>query len=297
MKLQIKHIILWSVLAVGAYLILLPSRAQDLKKNNEIIVAYYGRPGVSSLGVLGQHSPSELAGIIKKKVREYEALVPGTRVIPGFDIIYDMATAAPGADHSYTAGLSHEKLEPYLKMAEEEGFQLFIDMQLGNSSPLNSVKKVLKYLKYKNVHIAIDPEFEVLGLGKAPGKVIGHIDGEDVNKVQQAMVEYLKKNNITETKKLIVHMFTHKMVRNKTAVKNYSGIDLIMNLDGHGSPQLKVNTYNGLYTDAANARVDGGFKLFFGEDKPRLMTPKQVLGMESVSGVRIKHMPRFVNYQ
>ncbi len=284
-------------LILGMGIFLFPVQAQDLEKNHEIIVAYYGRPGVSSLGVLGQHSPQELAVLVKKKAAEYAAITKNTKVIPAFDIIYDMAAGAPGPDGSYTIGLSHEKIEPYIQMAENEGFMVFLEMQLGNSSPLSSIKKVLKYLKYKNVHLAIDPEFEVLGLGKAPGKVIGHIMGEDVNQVQNAMSEYMKANGITENKKLIVHMFTHKMVQNKAAVRNYPGIDLIMNLDGHGSPQLKVNTYNGLYTDAAHAKVDGGFKLFFQEDKPRMMTPKQVLGMESVDGVRIKHMPRLVNYQ
>ena len=39
------------------------------------------------------------------------------------------------------------------------------------------------------------------------------------------------------------------------------------------------------------------FKLFFDEDKPRLMTPKQVLGLESVNGVKMKEMPKFINYQ
>mgnify|MGYP006897562633 CR=1 FL=1 len=37
--------------------------------------------------------------------------------------------------------------------------------------------------------------------------------------------------------------------------------------------------------------------LFFDEDKPRLMTPKEVLGLKPVSGVQIKEMPKFINYQ
>ena len=41
----------------------------------------------------------------------------------------------------------------------------------------------------------------------------------------------------------------------------------------------------------------GGFKLFFNEDKLSLMTPKQVLGLESVDGAKINKAPKFINYE
>jgi len=70
-----------------------------------------------------------------------------------------------------------------------------------------------------------------------------------------------------------------------------------MNLDGHGSPNLKTNTYNGLYTAEVSAKVAGGFKLFFSEDKPSMMTPSQVMGMEPVGKIKIDEPPKFINYQ
>jgi hypothetical protein len=70
-----------------------------------------------------------------------------------------------------------------------------------------------------------------------------------------------------------------------------------MNLDGHGSPQLKVSIYNQLYNQHASSRVAGGFKLFFQEDKPTMMTPKQVLGMENVGKSKIGVPPQYINYQ
>jgi hypothetical protein len=36
---------------------------------------------------------------------------------------------------------------------------------------------------------------------------------------------------------------------------------------------------------------------FFLEDKPSMMTPKQVLGMESVGNTKIKEPPKYINYQ
>ncbi len=274
------------------------SKAEQLPTRNEMIVAYYGRPGVSSLGVLGQYSLEKLMPKIKAKALEYAKVSGNQNVIPAFDIIYGLAAADPGRDKDYIIPLSHDKLMKYINAANENGFALFIDLQLGKITPLEAVKPVLKYLKYKNVHIAIDPEFEVHGLSVRPGKLVGHVTGEEINQVQAAMTDYLNKNGIQEKKILIVHMFRGSMVQNKKSIKHYEKIKLIMNLDGHGSPKLKVSIYNNLYTESASAKVAGGFKLFFQEDKPSLMTPKQVLGMESVKGgVKIKEAPKYINYQ
>ena len=273
------------------------SSAQQQDEKEELIVAYYGRPGVSSLGVLGQYPIEELIPIIKAKALEYENVTENTTVIPAFDIIYGLAAGDPGRDKSYILPLSSTKLMPYINVAQDSDFAVFIDLQLGKMSPLEAVKPVLKYLKYKNVHIAIDPEFEVLGLDVAPGKVVGHITGDDINAVQSAMIDYMNENEIKEGKMLIVHMFRGSMVQGKDVIKNYDNIRLIMNLDGHGSPSLKINIYNGLYKESATAKASGGFKLFFNEDKPIMMTPKQVLGIESVDGAKIKTPPKYINYQ
>ena len=272
-------------------------KAEQLPTKNEIIVAYYGRPGVKSLGVLGQHSLESLMPIIQAKANAYKKASGNANVVPGFDIIYGLAAADPGRSGNYLIPLSSKKLMPYIKASEEHGFMTFIDTQLGKLTPLQAVKPVLKYLQHKNVHLAIDPEFEVHGLDIRPGKIIGHVTGKQINQVQATMTDYMHKHGIKEKKMLIVHMFRHTMVTNKQDLKTFKNIDLIFNLDGHGSPRLKTDIYNGIYNSRTAHEVAGGFKLFFGEDKPRLMTPKEVLGLKSVSGVKIKEMPKFINYQ
>ena len=173
---------------------------------------------------------------------------------------------------------------------------MILDLQLGKKTPAKSVKSVLKYLKYDNVHIAIDPEFYVGNLKVRPGKKIGHISATQLNEAQKLISDYLQKNGIRK-KILIVHMFTNGMVRNKKAIKNYDNIDLIANLDGHGSPTLKISIYNGLYTRSLAAKASSGFKLFFSEDKPYMMSPAQALGLKPAQGHRIKTRPRYINYQ
>ena len=270
---------------------------QQLPSEDELIVAYYGRPGTASLGVLGQYSIEELMQKIKAKADEYAKITGNNNVVPAFDLIYGLASSQPGRKQDYILPLSDKKLMEYINAAKSNGFAVFIDLQLGKMTPVEAVKSVLQYLKYDNVHLAIDPEFEVNDLTVRPGKVIGHISGEQLNQVQSAMADYMKENGITENKILVVHMFTHKMVGDKKSIKNYDKINLIMNLDGHGSPNLKTNTYNGLYTADVSVRVAGGFKLFFREDKPSMMTPRQVLGMDPVGKIKINEAPKYINYQ
>jgi hypothetical protein len=118
-----------------------------------------------------------------------------------------------------------------------------------------------------------------------------------VNQVQDAMSNYMKKHGIKEKKILIIHMFRHSMLTNKKDIKTYNNIKLVFNLDGFGSAGLKVSIYNSIYTKSISNKVASGFKLFFNQDKPYLMTPKQVLGLESVNGERIKETPKYINYQ
>ena len=263
---------------------------------NDMIVAYYGRPG-STIGVLSRYPITTLVKKVKAKAAEYKKLVGEQRVVPGFDIIYDLATSEPGSDRNYITALPHKKLMRYINAARENGLIIILDLQLGKKTPAQSVKSVLKYLKYDNVHIAIDPEFYVGNLKVAPGKKIGSIPATQVNEAQKRISDYLRKNGIKGKKRLIVHMFTNRMVRKKYLLKNYDGVDLTVNLDGHGSPSLKIHIYNSLYTDSLAAKATSGFKLFFREDKPYVMHPAQALGLKTAQGKRLKSKPYYINYQ
>ncbi len=268
-----------------------------LPSDYNMIVALYGRPHVKTMGTLGQQSLEKTIQMAKEKAKVYEkALGNGKHVTPGFDLIYEMATASPGKNGKYVITLNQKTLLEYITAAQKNGIVVFIDVQLGERTPAQSVKPLLKYLKYDNVHIAVDPEFSVDNLSVRPGKKIGSITGQQINEVQDMMKNYIKANGIKEDKILLVHMFTGHMVTNKKAIRYTDRVHLAMHLDGHGSPSLKIKTYNGLYTDARAAKVVGGFKVFYKQDKPR-MTPKQVLGLEKVSNKLVDDMPKIITYQ
>ncbi len=268
-----------------------------LPSDYNMIVALYGRPHVKTMGTLGEQSLEKTIQMAKEKAKVYEkAWGNGKHVTPGFDLIYEMATASPGRNGKYVITLSEKVLTEYITAAQKNGIVVFIDVQLGKKSPAQAVKPLLKYLKYDNVHIAVDPEFSVDNLTVRPGKKIGSITGQQINEVQRMMRDYIKVNGIKDDKILLVHMFTQHMVTNKKAITYTDRIHLAMHLDGHGSPSLKIKTYNGLYTDARAAKVVGGFKVFYKQDKPR-MTPKQVLGLEKVSNKLVDDMPKIITYQ
>ena len=275
-----------------------PSFSQQTAwSGDELIVGYYGRPDAKSLGVLGQYSIEDLTPLIQAKADEYDKINGDQSVIPAYHLIYGLAAGDPGRKKDYLLPLSEAKLMKYINAAEKNGFIVIIDTQLGAETPLEAVKPVLKYLKYGSVHLAVDPEFEVNGLDIPPGRKIGHISGEQVNQVQSAMADYMSENNISGKKILIVHSFTAGMVTDKDKIELNDKIDLIMNLDGHGSPALKIKVYNDLYTARVASKIPGGFKLFFQEDKPAIMTPSQALGLESVGGKELAEKPTYINYQ
>ena len=60
---------------------------------------------------------------------------------------------------------------------------------------------------------------------------------------------------------------------------------------------LNSGIYNSLYTKIGASKIAAGFKIFFKVDKPKIMTPKQILGIDPVSNNRIKEAPKYINYQ
>lgn len=102
---------------------------QQLPSDIELIVAFYGRPGASSLGVLGRYPIEELMQKIKAKADEYAKITGNQNVTPGFDIIYGLASSQPGRDQDYILPLSHEKLMEYIKAAQRNGFRMATDRQ------------------------------------------------------------------------------------------------------------------------------------------------------------------------
>jgi hypothetical protein len=262
----------------------------------ELMVGYYGRPYAKSLGILGQSNIEQLVAKIRNTCGKFEQL-ENTTVKPAFHIIYGLATIEEGRDGDHVTDLKESILMQYIQAAQKENFAVIIDLQLGTLTPLQAVQPVLKFLQYDNVHLALDPEFKIPTHKRyPPGKFVGHIFGQDVNEVQEAMNDYLSQNNLGK-RKLLVHMFMDRMLRKREVIKNYENVDLVFNIDGHGRAGTKVKIYNALYSPDNAKIARSGFKIFYKADIGPLATPRQIMGLDNVGSRRIQIPPIYINFQ
>lgn len=255
------------------------------------VLLYYGFPEVDTMGILGEYTPEELLPILEQQKAEYEAIRPDDRSwVTGFELIGSVAQRDPGADGMYVADTDGKWLDKYTIFTHENNMQLFIDVQMGRKKPHEDYEGLERWLRYPNVHLALDPEFHLPEEG-VPGEALGQIHADDVTRAQNWLVGLSDKYGLPR-KMLIIHQFHVYSVDEKELVQPVAGVDLIMNEDGHGTPEMKLETYRVIIKDFPIQY--NGFKIFYkGDvewwDDSRLMTPEDVYAMDPV--------PDLVNYQ
>ncbi|WP_461256925.1 hypothetical protein [Treponema sp. R80B11-R83G3] len=239
--------------------------------NNDIL-AYYGHPSSRNMGILGRYSIEELDRLMTALVPEYEKVNGGRKVRKAFYLIY--GTVWPKGEIGI---IGDNELMKYIDYGLKNDILVFIDHQIGRYDPIDSLKKMLPYLRYPNVHLALDPEWRT----KRPMRDIGSISAEEINTAQQVMENYLIDNNIPGERMLVIHQFEHTMINNRAQVKsNFNRVRLVHCADGFGPPDVKRDSYN--YNAIASNMPIKAFKLFYnfgipgaGYDYP-LMSPKDV---------------------
>jgi hypothetical protein len=76
---------------------------------------------------------------------------------------------------------------------------------------------------------------------------------------------------------LIVHQFNFYSISNKDTIGPVDGVQFCLEVDGFGTPDMKLETYSVLTQDPVEFH---GFKLWYsGEDDP-LMTEEQVINLD-----------------
>lgn len=255
-----------------------------IEKNH--IVAFYGHPNSRSMGILGEFATiDDMAARLREYTGAYAAAAGEKGAIPAFHIVF--ATAHPDGE----VGIIRKgRLMEYIEYAEKNEILVFIDHQIGKYPLADAVRSMLPYLKSPNVHLAIDPEWAT----PIPGKEIGSITAEELNKAQEMIQNYMEDQKIPGEKMLVVHQFNWKMISGRHRVKSdFPGVLLVHNADGFGTPGEKYNSY--AYNKAAANIPLKGFKLFLekswrngGYDVP-LLPPEEVLALDPV--------PVFIQYQ
>ena len=244
----------------------------SLLLNNDIL-AYYGHPNSRNMGILGRYSMNELNTMLDELALEYKAVSDGRGVIKAFYIIY--GTVWPEGEIGI---INRDTLTRYIEFGLENDILVFLDHQIGRYNPVDSLKRMLPWLQYPNVHLALDPEWRTL----KPMVEFGHITGEEINNAQKVMEDYIIENNLPGERFLVIHQFHYSMIRNRAEVKSdFNRVRLVHCMDGIGRPSVKRDTY--FYNAQALNMPIKSFKLFYnfgipgaGFDNP-LMTPKEVL--------------------
>lgn len=250
------------------------------------MVALYGHPGTSSLGVLGEQDIDGAIARAKELAAQYQphSDVP---VIPAFEIITTVAAAAAGADGDYSTESSIEKIEPWVDAAQEAGVYVVLDLQPGHTDFLSQAKLYAELLKRPHVGLALDPEWR-LGPGDRHMVQIGSVDAAEVNQVSAWLAELTRKNNLPQ-KVLILHQFSLSMITNRDQLETgHSELAIVLHADGHGGPGNKLATYNALQTGLSED-IWMAWKNFYDEDSPTF-SPKQTY-------TDIDPKPWFVSYQ
>ena len=238
------------------------------------ILAYYGHPADERMGILGQFEMEELLAQLLDEAATYNAADPERPVMPAFELIASVAQGDPMSDGSWLGRTDHETIMEYVEFTEEKGILLILDIQIGYTSVQEDMANVEEYLRYPNVHLAIDPEFS-LSEPDIPGEVIGGVDAEEVTYAQERLVEICAEEGIPP-KVLIVHRFRHEMIRDDDKVKPIEGVQLVIDMDGFGHPGLKIDSYTIFITDKDPEYA--GIKIFYDQDVP-VMSAEEVLDL------------------
>jgi hypothetical protein len=241
------------------------------------VVAYYGAPQDPELGILGIGSPAAAGRKLLQQSRRYARR--RRPVMPAFELIATVARAAPGPDGKHRLRQSGGVIRRYLKAARRIRALLILDVQPGQSGFPEEVKVLEPYLKEPDVGLALDSEWSVAS-GTVPGKAIGSTDAATINQVSAYLADIVRRGRLPQ-KLLIVHQFTAGMVKDRPLVANRTGLAIVYNVDGFGTPESKIGVYNHLAVPRAlpgAPRFFNGLKLFFREDTA-LLAPEAVLGL------------------
>jgi hypothetical protein len=253
------------------------------------IVAYYGNPKSKKMGALGEYPKDEMLRRLQGEVVKWGKADPALPVQPALHLIAVVAQGEKGKAGKYRMIMPDKVVNEVYGWAKEAHAILFIDIQTGHSDLRTILPRFEWLLKNPDVHLAIDPEFNLIKSGRKPGSKIGTYDAGDINYASGYLQELVEKYQLPP-KVFIVHRFTRKMVTNAKKVALRPAVQIIMDMDGWGAPWLKRDSYRDYIVKEPVQYT--GFKLFYHNDTKKgdaLMTPQEVL--------RLNPKPIYIQYQ
>jgi hypothetical protein len=206
------------------------------------IIAFYGNPLSTRMGILGEFETTEMLRKLDAEVAEWNKLDPKTPVQPALHLIAMVANPHPGPSGFYRTRMDSSLIEKVYGWAKSRNALLFVDLQIGQSTLQNELPWIEKFLMRPEVHLGIDPEFAMKRTGGIPGKRVGSYDAADINYAIKFLANLVEKHNLPP-KVLVVHRFTGKGVTNYRDIKLDPRVQFVMHMDGFGAPWLKRDSY------------------------------------------------------
>ena len=241
------------------------------------------------MGILGQYPRETVIQKLEGEVATWNAADPSTPVIPAIQYIAVTAQGSPQPDGTYRLHMPADQIDKALSMADEVHGVLILDVQVGLSSLQAELPRLAPYLSKPNVELAVDPEFDMYG-GHKPGTVIGTMSSSEINYAINFLDQIVTQNNLPP-KFLVVHRFTQAMVTGSRNIAPTANVQVIMDMDGWGSPAKKLGTYTNIV--APEPVQFTGFKLFYKNDlrppSTRMLTPAELL--------KLHPAPIYIQYQ
>lgn len=253
------------------------------------IIAYYGNFYSTRMGVLGEYPKEIMFSKLADEMAKWNAADPGTPAIAAINYIAVTAQESPGKDGKHRFRMPDSQLDHAVELAHEINGIVILDVQVGLSTLQSELPALEKYLKMPNVHLGLDPEFSIKTKSK-PGDVIGTFSAADINYAAGYLARLVKENNLPP-KVLVVHRFTRGMVTSYKQIAPLPEVQIVMDMDGWGSPAKKLGTYANFITSEPVQFT--GFKIFYKNDlkKPstRILTPQELL--------KLSPQPSFIQFQ
>lgn len=251
------------------------------------IVAFYGNFYSKQMGILGEFESTVVLQKLRMQVKEWENADSLTPVVPAIHYIAVTAQASAGDGH-YRFRMPDKEIQKAIILADSLKGLVFLDIQVGLSSLAQELPRLEKFLRLPNVHIGIDPEFSMKN-GGVPGSSIGSFDATDINYAAGFLASMVQQYQLPP-KILVIHRFTSAMVTNYKNIVTRPEVQIVMDMDGFGSPTLKKSSY--LWFINRQPVQFTGFKIFYKNDVKtggRIMRPAELL--------QLQPKPIYIQYQ
>lgn len=266
------------------------------------------------MGILGRYCSME------EMVEESRPLVDGLDAANGdrgvrlaAHVVYGMARPCWGPGDSCLMYLEEHGFDivgEYIEPAADLGIDVVLDVQMGRSTPLLEIERMidLGYLAYPNVDIALDPEFATGPYQGLPGSPIGRVDALSINEGLRRLDDYLREIDSPNRRIVMLHQFIDEatdswtMIPNKELIGTFEYLDVVPVMDGFGGRNIKVSKYNAITDVERYPWIERrSIKLFLPnpwspshQDWPVLTWP-QVVGTEPTEGgYWMEHVPDVV---